>query len=100
MGLQFSWIEANLLGFFLVDVRNSRGKFDEIKKEFAINPAPIASQSSLNAGDHKELEIFLEIRLIASRINQKLKNKGENTSILKRILARKFGPFDAVVGAD
>ena len=39
----------NLLGLFLVDVRNSRGKFDEIE-EFAINPDPIASQSSLNAG--------------------------------------------------
>ena len=32
-----------------MDVRNSRGKFDEIKEEFAINPAPIALQSSLNA---------------------------------------------------
>ena len=50
MGLQFSWIEANLIGFFLADVRNSRGKFDEIKEKFTINPAPIASQSSLNAG--------------------------------------------------
>ena len=50
MGLQFSWIEANLLGFFLANYRNSRGKFDEIKEKFAINPAPIASQSSLNAG--------------------------------------------------
>ena len=50
MGLQLSWIEANLLGFFLVDVQNSRGKFDEIKEEFVINPASIALQSSLNAG--------------------------------------------------
>ena len=33
-----------------MNVRNSRGKFDEIKEEFVINPAPIASQSSLNAG--------------------------------------------------
>ena len=65
MGLQFSWIEANLLGFFLVDVRNSRGKFDGIKEEFAINPAPIASQSSLNAGDHEEHKTFLKIRLIS-----------------------------------
>ena len=78
MGLQFSWIEANLLGFFLADVQNSRGKFDEIKEKFAINPTPIASQSSLNAGDHDELEIFLEICLIPSRIDQKLKKeKGE-----------------------
>ena len=50
MGLQFSWIEVNLLGSFLADVRNYRGKFDEIKEKFAINPATIASQSSLNAG--------------------------------------------------
>ena len=52
-----------------MDVRNSRGKFDEIKEKFAINPAPIASQSSLNAGGgggHDELEIFFEIRLIPS----------------------------------
>ena len=41
MGLQFTWIEANLLDFFLADVRNLRGKFDKIKDEFAINPAPI-----------------------------------------------------------
>ena len=33
-----------------MDVRNSMGKFDEIKKEFTINPAPIASQSSVNGG--------------------------------------------------
>ena len=33
-----------------MDVQNSRGKFDEIKEGFAINPAPIGSQSSLNAG--------------------------------------------------
>ena len=33
-----------------MDVQNSRGKFDEIKEEFAINPPPIASQLSLNAG--------------------------------------------------
>ena len=47
-----------------MDVRNSRGKFDKIKEEFAINPAPIALHSSLTWGDREELEIFLEIRLI------------------------------------
>ena len=80
MGLQFSWIEANLLGFFLEDVRNSRGKFDEIKEKFMINPASIASQSSL--------EIFLESRLIPSWIDQKLRTKKGITSVLKR----KIGP--------
>ena len=33
-----------------MDVRNLKGKFDEIEEKFAINLAPIASQSSLNAG--------------------------------------------------
>ena len=33
-----------------MDFRNSRGKFDEIKEEFVINPTPIPSESSLNAG--------------------------------------------------
>ena len=36
-----------------MDVQNSREKFDEIKEEFAINPAPIASQSSLNVGESR-----------------------------------------------
>ena len=66
-----------------MDVHNSRGKFDEIKEKFAINPALIASQSSLNAGDHDELEIFLKIRLIPSRIDQKLEKKGGNTWVFK-----------------
>ena len=88
MGLQFSWIEANLHEFFLADVKNSRGKIDEIKEKFAINPAPIASQSSLNTGDHDEQEIFLEICLIPSRIDQKFMNKEGKYMLLKR----KIGP--------
>ena len=51
--LQFARIGVNLLGSFLTDFRNSRGKFDEIKEEFAINPAPIPSESSLNAGESR-----------------------------------------------
>ena len=66
-----------------MDVRNSRGKFDEIKEEFAINPAPIASQLSLNMGDHNELEIFLEIRLIQFTNRSKVsRTRRENTPIL------------------
>ena len=82
-----------------MDVRNSRGKFDEIKEKFVINPAPIASQSSLNRGDHDELEIFLKICLISSRFDQKLKNKREIHQFLKRNLAQKSWPIGAVVGA-
>ena len=89
----------NLLGFFLADVRNSRGKFDEIKEKFAINPAPIVSQSSLyGGGDHDELEIFLEIRLIPSRIDQKLKNKEGKYMLLKGKLGPILRPFDVIVG--
>ena len=48
--LQFARIGVNLLGSFLTDFRNLRGKFDEIKEEFVINPAPIPLELSLNAG--------------------------------------------------
>ena len=96
MGLQLSWIEANLLDFFLADTRNSRGIFDEIKWIFAINPLLIASQLSLSTGaiNHKELKILLQICLIASRINQKLKNKEGIHRFLKEIFAQKLWPFD------
>ena len=50
------WIEANLLDFFLADVRNSRGKFYEIKRKFVISPTPIASQLSLNAGGSRRIQ--------------------------------------------
>ena len=46
-------IGVNLLGSFPTDFRNSRGKFDEIKEEFAINPASIPSELSLNAGESR-----------------------------------------------
>ena len=50
-------------------------------------------------GDHDELEIFLEIRLIPLRINQKLKNNEELFGFLKGNFARRSWPIDAVVGA-
>ena len=53
-----------------------------------INPAPIASQSSLNARDHDELEIFLEIHLISSQIDQKLSLRRERTSIHREVCAK------------
>ena len=51
-------------------------------------------------GDRDELEIFLEIRLIPSRIDQKLKNKGRNTLVLKGKLARGSWPIEAFVAVD
>ena len=99
MGLQFSWIKANVLGFFLVDVRNLRGKFDEIKEEFAINPGPIASQLSLKTrGDHDELEIFLKICLIPFTNRSKVEEQRENTWVFKGEISPKSWAIEAVVG--
>ena len=50
-------------------------------------------------GDHDELEIFLEICLIPSRIDQKLKNKEEIHGSLKGKLAQKLWAVDAFMGA-
>ena len=82
-----------------MDVRNSRGKIDKIMQKFVINPAPISSQSSITRGDHDEIEIFLEICLIPSRIDQKLKNKGRIHGFLKGKLARRSWAIEAVVEA-
>ena len=51
-------------------------------------------------GDHDELEIFLEICLIPSRIDQKLKNKGRIHGFLKGKLGPILRQFDVDVGAD
>ena len=82
-----------MLGSFLTDFRNSRGKFDEIKDEFVINPAPIPL-------DHDELKIFLEIRLIPSRIDQKLRTKKRVHGFLKGELGRRSWVIGADVDAD
>ena len=71
-----------------MDVRNLRGKFDEVKEEFAINPTPIASQLSLNAERLRELKTFLEISLIKVTNRSKVVLQRENTSLFKG----KFSP--------
>ena len=73
-----------------MDVRNSRGKFDEINGKFAINPVPIASQLSLNTGDHDELEIFLKICLIYFMNRSKVRFQRENTSLFNENFEQKF----------
>ena len=50
-------------------------------------------------GEHDELEIFLEICLIPSRIDQKLKNKRGKYMVLKRKLGPILRAIKAVVGA-
>ena len=51
-------------------------------------------------GDHDELEIFIEIRLIHFTNRSKIEEQEEEHRFLKRILAKKSSPIDAVVGAD
>ena len=47
-------------------------------------------------GDHEELKILLQIRLIASGINQKLRNKEGYIVFLRGNFARFLRPFDPV----
>ena len=50
-------------------------------------------------GDHDELEIFLEICLIPSRIDQNLRTKKGITSVLKRKISPESWAIEAVVEA-
>ena len=90
MGLQFSLIEANLLGFFLANVRNSREKFDEIKEKFAINPAPIASQSSLNAGGSRWIRDLPQNSHNSFMNRSKVEEQRKNTWLFKGEISPKI----------
>ena len=54
---------------------------------------------TLGSRGSRELKTFLEIHLISSRIDQKLKNKKGEYMLLKENFARTSWPIDAVVGA-
>ena len=61
---------------------------------------------TLGGRGSRELKTFLETRLISSRVDQKLKNRRENTPVLKRkigsicgSLERSWRRFARVVGA-
>ena len=54
---------------------------------------------TLGSRGSRELKTILEIRLISSRIDQKLKNKDGKYMFLKSNLAQKSWPTGAVVGA-
>ena len=54
---------------------------------------------TLGSRGSRELMTFLEIHLISSRIDQKLKNKGRITSVLKVKISPKSWAIVAVVGA-
>ena len=86
MGLQFTQIEANLLDFFLADVRRSREKFYEIRWKFVINPASIGSQSSLNVGGSRRTQ-DLTLKLPNSfTIQSRVKRKQESSLVLMGFL--------------
>ena len=100
MGLQFSWIEANSLGFFLADARNLRGKFDEIKEKFAINPAPIALQSSLIVGGSRWTRDLPRNFLNSFTNRSKIQEQERNISVFKEKFSSISWAIEAVVGAD
>ena len=54
---------------------------------------------TLGSRGSRELKTFLEIRLISSRIDQKLKNKAGKYMLLKGKLGPIVRPFDAIVRA-
>ena len=54
---------------------------------------------TLGSRGSRELKTFLETRLIYSRVDQKLKNKGRNTLVLKRKLGLKSWVMERVVSA-
>ena len=56
--------------------------------------------NTLGSRGSRELKTFLEICLISSRIDQKLKNKGRIHGFLKEKLAQKSWAIAAVVRAD
>ena len=55
---------------------------------------------TLGSRGSRELKTFLETRLISSRVDQKLITKKGSTSVLKRKLARRSWPIEAIVGAE
>ena len=54
---------------------------------------------TLGSRGSRELKTFLEIRLISSRIDQKLKNKGGKYMLLKGKLGPILRAIEAIVGA-
>ena len=54
---------------------------------------------TLGSRGSRELKTFLKTRLISSRVDQKLKNKGENYMLLKGKLGPILRAIEAVVGA-
>ena len=95
--LQFTWIEEYLIGFFL-------GVRSAFNGRIRSNQVMICDQSRLDWiaiesrtwGDHKELKILLQNRLISSRFNQELRIHKKNIDIYKGFPRKKCRPFDSV----
>ena len=83
MGFNSRELKQILLDFFLTDVQYSRGKFDEIRWWFMINPAPIAWQSSLNVWGSQRTQ-YLSFKSHSSfMIQSRVKKKRGSTSVFK-----------------
>ena len=54
---------------------------------------------TLESRGSRELKTFLKTRIISSRVDQKLKNKGEIHGFLKGEFARRSWAIDAFMGA-
>ena len=54
---------------------------------------------TLGSRGSRELKTFLKIRLIYSRIDQKLKNKGRNTLVFKGEISPKSSAIETIVEA-
>ena len=71
-----------------MDVRNSRGKFDEIKRLNRDYQSQWLRLYTLGSRGTRELKTFLEICLISLRKDQKLSLQRERTSIYKEVCAK------------
>ena len=76
------------------DVRCSRGKFDQIRRNFVINPAPIGSQSRLNVGGSWRTQDLAKKLLNSFTIQSRVKKTREEHRFLKEILPKKRGLFN------
>ena len=72
------------------DVRRSRGNFDWIWQNFVINPTPIGSHSSLNAGGSRWTQDLAQILLNCFTIQSRVKRKRESSLVFKEEFPREI----------
>ena len=78
------------------DIRRSRGEFDRIKRWFVINPAPIESQSSLNAGGSRRTQDLAQKSLNSFMIQSRVLTQRKRTPFYRRKSHKNCGPSDSM----